>query len=267
MDLNLQQIIKIWTTEGIYIFDENNRYMHTFQGSQSQYTITIEYLDMDNSMDNNEICYAAQHNDNELLLIAKGGSSLLYWYFNQIKDIFYKNLELKKLELETLKLEKLKLEKLELEKLKLKISESIDLYMRKNKNFDSREPLNYSCSINSLINGLTYKIDIPFIDFIKSQERFIFHTDTNLVSLRYITPFQENYRIFGHFKCPCDKKWTSATSWANKYQKCKKCESMIYPFKQLQIERQKNKHFHIKSHDSLRCEKCIQLGKICSPVL
>ena len=149
----------------------------------------------------------------------------------------------------------------------------IDLRMRSNANFDSRTPLQYKCSIRptALIKSCANKPAIPLLNFVKEQERFIVSAD-NQISLKYITPFQgePNHRVFGHFKCnKCNKKWSSGSSWTNKWQKCKKCESMIYPFEQHSLEI-KARLEDVKSlipHDTKRCQKCVELGRICCPSL
>ena len=173
-----------------------------------------------------------------------------------IKQLLFKELELEKQQLEKKNEEKNEEKKVISEfqsfydlqehallEEKNKISMEIDLYIRKKKDFDGKYPLKYKYPINlidsngyfikkiCLLNGYN---NITFIEFIKKQERFII-TSNNKISLKYITPFQgnPNHRLFGHFKCnKCNKKWTSGMSWKNKWQKCKVCDSMIYPYDQ-----------------------------------
>ena len=151
---------------------------------------------------------------------------------------------------------------------KQKYAEEIDLYIRKMKDFDSREPLKYKYLINSidLCQFSTFYTESSFIRFIKNQKRFIINSN-NTISLKYMTPFQgiDSHRKFGYFKCgnhKCNNQWTSAFSWKNKWQQCQKCNSMIYPYKQRSLKKcslKKDK----PPHDNTRCEKCIELGTYC----
>lgn len=51
-----------------------------------------------------------------------------------------------------------------------------------------------------------------------------------------LTLYQGKRRSFGWFNCKdCKISWTSANSWANTYQKCKKCNREIYPFRQVRF--------------------------------
>ncbi|CAN0386002.1 unnamed protein product, partial [Ectocarpus fasciculatus] len=87
--------------------------------------------------------------------------------------------------------------------------------------------------------------------------------------VKYLTPFQGNRRVFGYFICRAcnDKKWVSAGTWKNKWQKCKGCERELYPYQQHVLE----KRDHVddseerRPHHMDRCEKCIEKGEICMP--
>ncbi|KAG2496077.1 hypothetical protein HYH03_005995 [Edaphochlamys debaryana] len=46
--------------------------------------------------------------------------------------------------------------------------------------------------------------------------------------------FRGSERVFGSFKClGCGRSWMSGNSWANKGQKCQRCNIMVYPYDQL----------------------------------
>jgi hypothetical protein len=192
---------------------------------------------------------------------------------------------------EQLREEQFKAESLRKEKLK-KILSKIDLYIRSNKKFDGKEPLSYKCAIENVLALFKYdssalddicQEDIAlkqsiimacsnkknFIQFIHLYDWFIIHSD-NKISVKKLTPFQgdNSHRVFGYFKCSkCHKNWTSAVSWKDKWQKCKKCEAMIYPYNQRPLEKSEHATDIINKspHDQLRCEKCVQLGRLCCP--
>jgi len=109
-----------------------------------------------------------------------------------------------------------------------------------------------------------------YIDKITKTNAFTINSDK--ISLKSLTPFQGNitHRVYGKFKCSkCKNTWESGASWCNKYQKCKKCESKIYPFIQhvLTKNNNDNKNISLIPHDMSRCEMCIEKRQICCPTL
>jgi ATPase subunit of ABC transporter with duplicated ATPase domains len=182
-------------------------------------------------------------------------------------------------------------EQLKIEKIK-KIIIEIDLQIRNNKKFDGRDPLSFKCDIENISLEQIYNIcqeDIilleklqlvcnnktKFINFIKIiNDRYsnllIVYSD-NKISVKNLTPYQErnDKNVFGYFRCnKCRKNWTSAASWKNKWQQCKKCESMIYPYNQHPLEKSDNSIKKCKSpHDQSRCEKCVELKTLCCPTM
>jgi len=80
------------------------------------------------------------------------------------------------------------------------------------------------------------------------------------------TPYQGKSRCYGLFKCPkCNKEWESANSWANMGQKCRKCDTMVYPYQQRKLKKKKDGQVEKdKQHDVARCEKCQSLGHSCT---
>ena len=72
-----------------------------------------------------------------------------------------------------------------------------------------------------------------------------------------LTPYQGKKRCFGHYACVlCNKKWTSAYSWANMYQICKDCNNLVYPYKQYPLQPSKKKNTKNASHIQGLCGKC-----------
>lgn len=152
-----------------------------------------------------------------------------------------------------------------------KINMDIDLHIRKQLDFDSVNPLHYKYVINTKdsliflkkINAINKYKNISFIDFVKQQKRFKI-TSNNEIILKCKTPFQEeNKRVFGYFNCSkCNKKWTSAYSWANAWQKCNKCNSQIYPYEQTNLIKSPSSK-GIKLHCVTSCGKCIELYRSC----
>jgi len=166
----------------------------------------------------------------------------------------------------------------------------IDLQIRNNKKFDGKSPLTNKFSIEDInILDNIYNIcqdDIilkekmkliynnnKFFLFIKNineqyKNLLIIHPN-NKISLKYLTPFQENetHRVFGYFRCSkCKNKWTSSASWKNKWQKCKKCDSMIYPYNQHMLKKNNidyTENISKLPHDQKRCGKCIEYGTLC----
>ncbi|XP_047476315.1 zinc finger CCHC domain-containing protein 24-like [Penaeus chinensis] len=78
------------------------------------------------------------------------------------------------------------------------------------------------------------------------------------------TPYQGNRRVCGYFECrKCSKRWFSANSWANCNQKCKSCNTDVYPYKQVKREKSDNPPKEIRPHPQEMCQKCRQLGFFC----
>ena len=164
------------------------------------------------------------------------------------------------------------------------LSFEIDYHIRTRRAFDSRNPLAYNCSISSIqededIEETLNKLNAygPF-----SLQQFISHDDQfrttiarsgkiKTVGVTHLTPFQggERHRVYGYFSCgKCQRTWESAASWTNKWQKCKGCNSMCYPYDQhvLDIDENRDESDTTKRpHDMERCEKCLELGRLCMP--
>jgi len=50
------------------------------------------------------------------------------------------------------------------------------------------------------------------------------------------TPYQGK-KVFSEFRCPtCKRYWSSGNSFANKGQKCMKCDIMVYPYHQCPLD-------------------------------
>ncbi|KAL9652378.1 hypothetical protein ABK040_012033 [Willaertia magna] len=82
-----------------------------------------------------------------------------------------------------------------------------------------------------------------------------------------LTPYQGTRRVFGKFQCPqCHRGWMSANSWANKGQKCQRCDIMVYPYSQTQLEKSSEDADKIdltKHHPMHLCQRCQELGRYC----
>jgi hypothetical protein len=162
-----------------------------------------------------------------------------------------------------------------------KLIGDVDFCIRTNSNFDSRTPLTCRCSVRSIqlnaavqnsLAALNNFCAVSLDRFIAKEIRF-FNTDiaSNTVGVNHLTPFQgsSTHRVFGEFKCRnCRRKWSSAASWVDKWQKCKGCEAKCYPFQQHVLDQREfgdNIVEEKRPHDVTRCEKCIELGRICLP--
>ena len=81
-----------------------------------------------------------------------------------------------------------------------------------------------------------------------------------------LTPYQGEKRCYGYFKCTaCDKLWESGNSWADAFQKCKRCDRGVYPYKQKELEKPDGdeKIDTKKPHLQELCSKCKELGYCC----
>ena len=82
-----------------------------------------------------------------------------------------------------------------------------------------------------------------------------------------LTPYQGNRRVYGYFQCGgCNKTWESGNSWKDTFQKCKRCNSEVYPYKQKALEKIGDDDSNIdqnKHHPQHLCGKCQSLGYYC----
>ena len=171
------------------------------------------------------------------------------------------------------------LKQIELGKL---LQNKIDSYIRTRRQFDSRNPLIYKCNLNSInqdadvilsLQQLNEYANVTLLNFVISEFIVVVIEGLYQVSVKYLTPFQgaETHRVFGSFDCSsCHNKWKSAATWKNKWQKCKRCESICYPFQQniLVVTDQvadNESEEPKRPHDTLRCQRCLELGRICLP--
>lgn len=167
--------------------------------------------------------------------------------------------------------------------------QSVDLYIRTRKRFDSTSPLSYSIQLHTILSDESLQeefadlcTDYPEVakddDDLQSliessfgEAKFCFTTKSGnvFVSVAHLTPLQleSTHRVFGLFSCSfCRNSWVSAASWTNKWQKCKRCESKCYPYDQHALESSEGgQGSGLQPHDTERCEKCIELGRICLP--
>ncbi len=83
---------------------------------------------------------------------------------------------------------------------------------------------------------------------------------------RGLTPYQGVDRRFGKFECPqCHRRWTSANSWADMGQECKKCGMNVYPVEQTELLKPTDTTVDDlkKPHPMHLCEKCKSLKRPC----
>eukprot|EP01038_Epipyxis_sp_PR26KG_P006866 gene6866-9402_t len=168
-------------------------------------------------------------------------------------------------------------------KVRISLINRIDLYVRTRSNFDSRIPRKFRLNLslltneNDIVNILNelnngrYNITMLYFVMMYCKKEFTVHDNNTQLSLKFLTPFQggPTHRVFGYFECfQCGGRWKSAATWANKWQKCKQCESMIYPFQQHPLEIREEENAEIdnrRPHDMARCQRCIELAHLCLP--
>ena len=150
----------------------------------------------------------------------------------------------------------------------------IDDYIRTLKGFIDSRPLDFSLELFKIIAEFESKRHPLFVpetidEFVRSHIRFI--VVDSLVRLKFLTPFQgaDSHRVFGEFYCStCFRRWKSASSWKNKWQQCQNCNTKIYPYQQHALERKEETDEtpeQKRPHDMARCQKCIELGRLCVP--
>jgi hypothetical protein len=181
----------------------------------------------------------------------------------------------------------------------------IDHFIRTRRKFNTSEPLEYACQFQTIENECGKDIaellgpeDVPHIDNRRCLPLTVravveFHSDLtsshhrfsvvgSSAKVSHLTPLwgiSAEHRVYGLFECKgvvggsvCGRRWESAASWKDKWQKCQGCEAAVYPHEQHERERREKagddpteEQDNRRPHDMGRCQKCRELGGICVP--
>ena len=156
------------------------------------------------------------------------------------------------------------------------LASEVDSFIRTRRKFDTSQPTQYSCRIDTIESELESRIEPSFDEWRKlvhafAGTRFALSRDRQSVSVRHLTPFQgeSSHRVFGYFRCACGKRWKSAGTWKDTWQKCKACETQVYPHEQHILERTgaEEDEGERRPHDMSRCQRCCEKGSLCMPRL
>ena len=162
------------------------------------------------------------------------------------------------------------------EELWSQLASEVDSFIRTRRKFDTSQPTQYSCRIDTIESELESRIEPSFDEWRKlvhafAGTRFALSRDRQSVSVRHLTPFQgeSSHRVFGYFRCACGKRWKSAGTWKDTWQKCKACETQVYPHEQHILERTgaEEDEGERRPHDMSRCQRCCEKGSLCMPRL
>ncbi len=181
--------------------------------------------------------------------------------------------------------------------------DEIDYFIRTRRRFDSRNPLNFEVQLHQLVaeediqnafqdlqdvyNDANFRLVANKFHQYPSIQEFIRNASNNfvlkesqilngngtqqttMISVKHLTPFQgsDTHRVFGEFNCfQCNNTWSSASTWKDKWQQCRNCESKCYPFTQHVLLQSDNRgDGELRPHHSHRCQKCKELGRLCNP--
>jgi hypothetical protein len=141
----------------------------------------------------------------------------------------------------------------------------IDLYIRTRRRFNTSHPVDYACNIASIQHECHH--EASRIISIFNGTRFTMLHGGLKVRVQHLTPFQGSHRVYGKFRCCCGKRWESAGTWKDKWQKCNACESKVYPHEQHLLERSEeaDRREGTSPHDMSRCQRCLDIGSLCMP--
>lgn len=161
------------------------------------------------------------------------------------------------------------------------LTEDTDFYIRTRRRFDSRIPQAFFCDLSSVaqdpavitsladVNRFSVEVgydEISLREFIEFNESFVLQG--NKIGVRNLTPFQGAvaHRVYGYFCCfSCKRDWQSAATYTDKWQKCKTCNGECYPYEQHVLERSQEQSDNLRPHDTRRCQRCLELGRLCLP--
>jgi len=164
------------------------------------------------------------------------------------------------------------------EELQRQVAMEVDTFIRTRRRFDTTQPLKYFCQLRLIENELRSRFEPSFDNWrglLAAYEgiNFAFSADRQSVRVMHLTPFQgeSSHRVFGEFRCPCNKRWVSAGTWKDKWQQCQGCEKKVYPHVQHTLERRSRAdreddgEQERQPHDMSRCQKCREKGGLCMP--
>lgn len=123
---------------------------------------------------------------------------------------------------------------------------AIDQSLRSKRKFSANDPLSFEWNLSNIASEFEQKkanfnsryfdcIKESTTDFIRSHRRFSVKTvkNQNIVQLNFLTPYQGNNKVVGHYCCPkCTRTWKNTSSIRDSAYPCKNCEIEVYPFKQ-----------------------------------
>ena len=141
----------------------------------------------------------------------------------------------------------------------------IDLYIRTRRRFNTSDPYDYACDIACIEHECHYEA-FHIISIFNGTLFTMLHGGLK-VRVQHLTPFQGSHRVYGKFRCCCGKRWESAGTWKDTWQKCNACESKVYPHEQHLLERSEeaDRREGRSPHDMSRCQRCLDIGRLCMP--
>lgn len=102
--------------------------------------------------------------------------------------------------------------------------------------------IGFYCSMVSLENQLNIPVKMrkkSIRNFLRSRPEFKMRSNLSAFKLTRLTPHRiEGEQVSGKFQCvnvTCKYKWRSLCTFADHYQKCKKCGARVYPFEQAML--------------------------------
>jgi hypothetical protein len=151
---------------------------------------------------------------------------------------------------------------------------AVDNFIRHCKGFTADTPLTFECELQRIAQQCPKPAQIPG-DIVSVLRRApsLFEVLRNgaAVRLKTKTPFrgEPNHRVFGEFRCRCGKRWKSAATFCDKWQRCQNCRLELFPIAQRPLEQNAGDHLgnddDRRPHDMANCERCRELGRCCLP--
>ena len=151
---------------------------------------------------------------------------------------------------------------------------AVDNFIRHCKGFTADTPLTFECELQRIAQQCPKPAQIPG-DIVSVLRRapYLFEVVRNgaAVRLKTKTPFrgEPNHRVFGEFRCRCGKRWKSAATFCDKWQRCQNCRLELFPIAQRPLDQNAGDHpgndDDRRPHDMANCERCRELGRCCLP--
>lgn len=138
------------------------------------------------------------------------------------------------------------------------LAEEIDYFVRHMEDFYAT---GFYCSVVVLENHVRFadKWKAKSLrDFLRRRPEFRMRSNMSAFKLTALTPFRErDVQVSGKFQCVninCRNRWDSLCTYADHFQKCKRCHAHVYPYEQNVLTEEEKEEYLRNPMDENFCD-------------